>query len=359
MNANFNDELLSAYLDGQLIGEELAAVEAELADNAQARALLEELRSLSREIRELPRQTAGPEFADRVVRAALGAKAVENNGQGQVERPAAAASKDAFSPSKARRGRRLSVVLAGAAAVAAAVAMMAWPWLGGGGGPGPGTITTIPGPGTLPGPSPEIVSAAEAALSQLRQAVPKEGEAVVIRLRLGADGTAAQVLDQALTAAGIGQRPPSDQTTGAMQYAAEYRRQLADKFGGAEPGVPNTALMDGTIAAADAVFIEASWESLEKAFGTLASGQTLAVCPLSHLAATLPGGVDTADGEGEGGSKTNRVAAAAANYAQRLPAGVLRLDKAAEQLANSATIAAAPLDPQRRVRVLILVEPAQ
>jgi hypothetical protein len=348
MDRPFNDELLSAYLDGQLAGEELALVEAELAASSHARQLLDELRSISREVRELPRHTAGPEFAERVVQAALAAKAAELNGQGQVERPAAARD---GSRDKTRRGVRLPLVLAGAAALAAALAMMVWPWLGGGLGPGPipadpGTITEAP------------LSAAEAALAQLRQAVPQEGEAVVIRLRLGADGAAAQVLDQALTAAGIEYRGADDQTTGAMQFAAEYRRQLADKFGGVQPGVPNPDLLEGTVAAADAVFVEASWEVLEKAIGSLAAGPqgAIDVCPLTRVAAAAPAGSDTAVGEGEGGSRTKSAAVAASNFAQRLNASVLRLEKAAQQLAPAAT--AAPLDPQRPLRVLILVEPA-
>ncbi|HEX5103765.1 MAG TPA: zf-HC2 domain-containing protein, partial [Pirellulaceae bacterium] len=40
MNRDFNDELLSAYLDGELAPSERSAVENELATNAQARRLL-------------------------------------------------------------------------------------------------------------------------------------------------------------------------------------------------------------------------------------------------------------------------------------------------------------------------------
>ena len=53
-----DDELLSAYLDGELAAEERAQVEARLAADPAARALLEELRSLSATVRSLPRTSA-------------------------------------------------------------------------------------------------------------------------------------------------------------------------------------------------------------------------------------------------------------------------------------------------------------
>jgi hypothetical protein len=363
MNRQFNDELLSAYLDGQLSGNELKAVEAELVASVQARELLGELRAISQQVRDLPRHKARPDFADRVVQAAIAANAVELNGSqqnGQVQRAAAVSPNSAGSSNKARRGPRLSVVLAGAAAVAAAVILMVW--AGGGmfsaAGPGPGTLAVEPGPGLGPDPgTPTLQSAAEAALAQLRLAFPQEGEAVVVRLRLGPGETPAEALDRALTAAGIAYRSGADDSTAAMQIGQAYRQELAARFGGVQPGVPNTALVEGTIAAADAVFIEASWESLEKAVGALAASpeQAIELCPLSKIAASLPGIGDAAVGEGEGPKGTAN--SAAANYAQRLPASVFRLDKAAAQLAEATLTGAAPIDGQRRVRVLLLVEP--
>ncbi len=355
MNRQFNDELLSAYLDGQLSGEELAAVEAELAASGQARELLGELRSIGQQVRDLPRHAARPDFADRVVQAAIAAKAAESNGAAQHGQVQVAAT---VSHSKAGRSPRLSVVLAGAVAVAAAVMLMVW--IGGGmfpaPGPGPGTLTVGPGPD--PG-TPSLQSAAEAALAQLRLAVPREGEAVVIRLRLGPGETPAAALDRALTAAGIAYRSGADDSTAAMQIGQAYRQELAARFGGVQPGVPNTALVEGTIAAADAVFIEASWDSLEKAIGALAASpeQAIDLCPLSKIAAALPGGSDAAVGEGEGPKGTAN--SSGSNYAQRLPASVFRLDKAAAQIGEAAVVGAAPIDGQRKVRVLLLVEQAR
>ena len=75
MTRPFNDELLSAYLDGELPAVERAAVEAHLATSAEDRELLEELRDLRGELQALPASAARDGFADRVVAAAVAAKA--------------------------------------------------------------------------------------------------------------------------------------------------------------------------------------------------------------------------------------------------------------------------------------------
>ena len=58
----FDDELLSAYVDGELTGEQLAQVERRLADDPQAQKLVDELRALGTEIQSLPRQTVGEDL---------------------------------------------------------------------------------------------------------------------------------------------------------------------------------------------------------------------------------------------------------------------------------------------------------
>ena len=51
---NPDDELLSAYLDGELAPEERARVESRLASDPEARHLLEELRAASKALQGLP-----------------------------------------------------------------------------------------------------------------------------------------------------------------------------------------------------------------------------------------------------------------------------------------------------------------
>lgn len=58
-NDEFDDELLSAYVDGELTAAERALVEERLRNDPAAAALVEELRSLSSTIKSLPRETLG------------------------------------------------------------------------------------------------------------------------------------------------------------------------------------------------------------------------------------------------------------------------------------------------------------
>ncbi len=64
------NELLSAYLDGELSAAEQAEVERLLAENAHARQLLDELRALSTSLQELPQYKLEEDFPERVLRAA-------------------------------------------------------------------------------------------------------------------------------------------------------------------------------------------------------------------------------------------------------------------------------------------------
>jgi anti-sigma factor RsiW len=65
-----DDELISAYLDGELSGEELLRAEQLLATQPESRQLLEELTALRASLQGLPRQSLERGFADRVLRRA-------------------------------------------------------------------------------------------------------------------------------------------------------------------------------------------------------------------------------------------------------------------------------------------------
>lgn len=67
MNPLSNDELISAYLDGELSGEEQQRAEKLLAEDADSRQLLEELRSLRAGMESLPRHQLDQDFASRVL----------------------------------------------------------------------------------------------------------------------------------------------------------------------------------------------------------------------------------------------------------------------------------------------------
>jgi anti-sigma factor RsiW len=70
MNPSFSEDVLSAYLDGELDQPTRVQVETWLAGSTEARAALEELRRISRLIREIPRQTLGEEFSHQVLQLA-------------------------------------------------------------------------------------------------------------------------------------------------------------------------------------------------------------------------------------------------------------------------------------------------
>ena len=70
MTDPLHDEMLSAYLDGELSAEEQAEVERRLAEEPESRQLLEELRAMSGAIQAMPRHKLGEEFRDQVLRRA-------------------------------------------------------------------------------------------------------------------------------------------------------------------------------------------------------------------------------------------------------------------------------------------------
>jgi anti-sigma factor RsiW len=66
----FSEELLSAYLDGELSAEQRREVEEVLADSAEQRQVLDELRDLHTQLQQLPRCQLGDEFVERVLQEA-------------------------------------------------------------------------------------------------------------------------------------------------------------------------------------------------------------------------------------------------------------------------------------------------
>src|SRR6185436_8839543 len=69
-NYELDDELLSAYLDGELSADERAAVEARLATDPAAQQLLHELRSVSQSVQALPTETLGRDLSQEIIRRA-------------------------------------------------------------------------------------------------------------------------------------------------------------------------------------------------------------------------------------------------------------------------------------------------
>jgi hypothetical protein len=66
-NFDLNDELLSAYIDGELSADERAAVEARLESDPAARQLLHQLRSVSESVQALPQEKLQRDLSDAVL----------------------------------------------------------------------------------------------------------------------------------------------------------------------------------------------------------------------------------------------------------------------------------------------------
>ncbi len=80
----FEDELLSAYLDDELGPEERARVEAHLAADPAARQLLDELRTVSQSVKELPRESLPADLSEAVLRRAERAMLSSKSSTGEV-----------------------------------------------------------------------------------------------------------------------------------------------------------------------------------------------------------------------------------------------------------------------------------
>lgn len=131
MNPLSNDELISAYLDGELSGDELARAERLLADDVDSRRLLEELRSLRAGMESLPRHQLDADFARRVMsqaeRAMISGAAEEESKDSSPSATAPSATAPVPAPPDLddagswSRDRRMRMLLWPAVAVAAAV----------------------------------------------------------------------------------------------------------------------------------------------------------------------------------------------------------------------------------------------
>jgi anti-sigma factor RsiW len=335
MTRPFSDELLSAYLDDELSADERAAVEEHLEASPADRELLSELSSLRGELKSLPASAARDGFADRVVAAAVAAKARETS-VGVTPVPPATGTAAAMK-------RPVWAYAAGVIALAAAacVVLVVGPWGGDAPIDGGNSVVVAPSEPTL----------AEQLVAQLRSAVPGEGEALVVRLRVSAKTPLGQSLDMALAEAGIFQRPASDTASGAVQVGAAYRQQVLQSLGVTQPGPPSPELIS------EAVFVEASLSQLEQVVAALSSepSRALQLAAETKLAVALPTG-STGEGEGEDGHG-GQSAGKGRNFSQRLNAGMFRLAKRDPANVQPAAVqpAAATL-PQSPIRVLILVE---
>jgi anti-sigma factor RsiW len=336
MKREFPDELLSAFLDDELSPAERQQVEQHLAASEADRQLLTELKALRSDVAALPKVSVNPDFTDRVVRAAL-AEAERHSPAGT------AVSLPQPSTNYSRRQWAIGAAVASAAALAACFLLVFQPWRGDSSG------DPILGP---------ALTVHDQIVNSLREAAPKEGQAVVLRLRVSKDMPLAAAIDAALGKAGLNPLAPNAANEAAA-LAAAYRKTLEERFPQASPGTENTELMNATVAAAQAVFVEAPLAQLESVLSELGAGQKTPLrlnpeCLLAYGAKS-----DGPEGEPGSAKQTAKGPTAGQAFARRLDAELFRLEKRLAAAANAATAPQQPvaaIDPQQLVRVLILVE---
>ena len=112
MNDRPDEELISAYLDGELTGDQRRSVEKFLEDDPSAREVLEDYSDVSQMIRELPRPAAPSDLRETVL-----------TGIRAASRPAASQP-----VAVSTRSRRLYWIASASAAVL--IGVIAFPWLG-------------------------------------------------------------------------------------------------------------------------------------------------------------------------------------------------------------------------------------
>ena len=125
MTAPFSDELISAYLDGELTASEQEYVEAQLRENADLRRMCDELRALRMTLRAMPVAEPPENLVERILRQAE--RRMLSGDQALADIPSAAAAIPSVAPTQVFRNWR--VALAVVATLAASVLAILWlPW---------------------------------------------------------------------------------------------------------------------------------------------------------------------------------------------------------------------------------------
>lgn len=351
MRNELSDTLLSAYLDGELTGEERAAVEARLRESAEHRQALAELQQLRESFQAMPRYELGDDFADRVVDAALAAAAQQSTANEPARVPLAPSTVPADRTPASRTPRWLYAVGAIAAVAACWLVFVQF-----GGGPTPQPVVDRPND-VRPadgGDADEGATQQSPAFAVLRESLPGEGEALVIRVRVPAGTKPADALDAALAQTGIRQLTPSEPTS-AGRIGAAYRTAVREKLSvaGEDKATANSA--------SDALYVEAPLGLIEDALAVLAEqeGGKLELKPEMKVAVATTGanGSNGAEAEGESTDGSNGASASNEPFAQRLNSRIFKLPPV--DGAAAAETGSHEVDANRKVRVLILVETAK
>jgi hypothetical protein len=197
MEMNAHDERISSFLDDAMPATERDAFESEMLSSAELRQQVIELRQLRQDVALLPRFSVTEGFAQRVVAAAVAAKANENANISPASRP------------KAKTVQRLTV---GGLAIAASVAIMV------------GTLAW----NNSNRPVDVAVAPQAKPLAAVMASLPNQTEAFVLRIESPKDADAGKVLREALAEQGIAQLRGTKQ---AAFVGNVYRKHLTEVTG--------------------------------------------------------------------------------------------------------------------------------
>ncbi len=124
MTSPFSDELISAYLDGELTAEEQARVEKQLRDDAELRRMCDELRVLRFTLQSMPVAEPAHDLADRVLRQAERRMLTGDEGAARITTPRTTARQRGPAGSPLLRNWR--VVAVAVASLAALLLLALW-----------------------------------------------------------------------------------------------------------------------------------------------------------------------------------------------------------------------------------------
>lgn len=347
MSQEFSDEMLSAYLDGELSPADVGLVESRLKADAGARALLVELKSIRTAFADLPSYTLEQEsssntFSQRVM---ARIRTEEATSTAPVKAPATAG---------------WSVSLKAVLALAACTALVGVLGVSGGWFNRTGTISQPiassgqPSTNIDSGNSAASVTPAETATESPLNAT---SQTLIVRISLTKEELIGQALDKALAEQGIAPRSSDGSNPLANELIARARKH--ELGGSADPTVATTPANVG-----DVVLVEATHEQVSNLLKQLAAKAPLHQDKMAlHRVQVSETGLNKAIvAESESGGKVEGKVIAGAAYAQHLnprlfsasgatsaPSELVGADKIEKAFANGEAA-------QKPCRVLVVVE---
>jgi hypothetical protein len=331
---NAHDERISSFLDDAMPAAERSVFESELLDNAELRQQVIELRQLRQDVATLPRYSVTEGFAQRVVAAAVAAKANENAN---------------ITPATRQRPQTMRRATIGGLAIAASVAIVL------------GTLAWINnrGPVDIANNRPvEVNQATDNPLAPVLAALPADDQVLVVRIKSSKNVAAGTVLREALAEQGIEKRRQGDESTGGGLVRKAYKNHLIATIG----NDPNKSKP-----AADALYVQISPDELELALSRLAQPeQRVKFVAEQQLAIASPKGSNNIIGENPAvaaehvpgnSNPTTKAANNSDDFVQELTPSLFRLPAADVEAAVAPAVMPAPAaTPKGKVRVLILIE---